>query len=216
METLDRPVLDGLTSDRAARLLAEHGRNELPADPAPSVVARVLHQLRDPMIMLLLAALLLVVLVGDTADAVIIGAVVVLNTVIGVVQDVRAQHAVDALTRMAAPVARVRRDGRLTELPAAELVPGDLARVEAGDVVPADLLLVETAGVDVDESAMTGESVPVSRTVGQELLSGTALTKGRAVGTVVRTGSSSALGRISALVSGRVRPTPLQQRLGLL
>ncbi len=209
----DRP---GLTSSEAARLLSAHGRNELPAEPGPTIVSRVRHQLRDPMILLLCGAFVLVVAVGDRPDAAIIAAVVVLNTVIGVVQDVRAQHAVDALSRMAAPVAQVWRDGRLRALPAAELVPSDLVRLEAGDVVPADLSLVDAVAVEVDESAMTGESVPVARAVGEELLAGTVVTRGRGRGIVLRTGTGSALGQIAALVGGRVRPTPLQRRLGAL
>ncbi|HEX5086394.1 MAG TPA: cation-transporting P-type ATPase [Nocardioides sp.] len=205
-----------MSTARATRLLAEHGPNELPRDRGPSLLGRVLTQLRDPMILLLCGALVLVLAVSDHPDAVIIATVIVVNTAIGVTQDVRAQHAVDALTRMAAPLARAWRDGRLTELSATELVPGDLVQLDAGDVVPADVRLVDTAGVEVDESAMTGESVPVARGAGQDLLSGTALTRGRCVGTVVRTGPASALGQISALVSGRPRPTPLQLRLSRL
>jgi Ca2+-transporting ATPase len=147
------------------------------------------------MILLLCGALVLVVAVGDWADATIIAAVVVLNTTIGVVQDLRAQHAVDALSRVAAPVARVWRDGALVALPAAEIVPGDLVRLEAGDVVPADLLLVEAQALEMDESTMTGESVPVRHEPEDEALSGTVVTKGRALGRVVRTGADSALAR---------------------
>ena len=205
---------EGLTSQEAHRLLAEHGGNELPSEPGPTVAGRVAHQLRDPMILLLCGALVLVVAVGDWADATIIAAVVALNTTIGVVKDLRAQHAVDALSRVAAPVARVWRDGALVALPAAEIVPGDLVRLEAGDVVPADLLLVEAQALELDESTMTGESVPVRHEPGDEALSGTVVTKGRALGHVVRTGSDSALGQVAAMVSGRVRPTPLQRRLG--
>ncbi len=206
----------GLTSAEATRLLAEHGRNQLPADPGPTVAARVLHQLTDPMILLLCGALVLVVAIGDAADAVIIAAVVVLNTTIGVVQDVRAQHAMDALSRMAAPLARVWRDGELRTLPATELVPDDVVRLEAGDIVPADLSLLEASALEVNESAMTGESVPVTRAEADELLAGTVVTRGRGLGCVVRTGPSSALGQIAALVGGRVRPTPLQRRLAAL
>jgi Ca2+-transporting ATPase len=206
----------GLTSVHAHRLLAEQGRNELPVDPGPTVLGRIVHQLLDPMILLLCAALVLVVAVGDRPDAIIIATVVVLNTAIGVIQDVRAQHAIHALSRMAAPVAWTWRDGRLIELPAAELVRGDVVRLEAGDVVPADLLLVEGAAIQLDESAMTGESLPVRRDPGDEALAGTVVTKGHGVGCVVRTGPDSALGRIATLASGRVRPTPLQRRLSLL
>ena len=206
----------GLSTAEAARLLREQGRNELPKDPGPTLLGRVAAQLRDPMILLLCGALVLVLAVGDRPDAVIIAAVIVFNTAIGVVQDVRAQHAVDALSRMVVPVVHVWRDGRLGELAAAELVPGDVVRLEAGDVVPADVTLVEGASVEVDEAAMTGESVPVSRDPGSALFAGTVLTRGHGVGRVVSTGSTSALGGIAAMVSGRVRPTPLQRRMGIL
>ena len=220
MTTADRirpdPTVGGLSSAEAERLLAERGPNTLPTESGPTVLGRVAHQLRDPMVALLCGALVLVVLVGDHADAVIIAGVVVLNTTIGVVQDLRAQHAMDALSRMAAPVAHAWRDGGLVEVPAVDLVPGDAVRVEAGDVVPADLLLLDSAAVEVDESAMTGESVPVPRRPGDELLSGTVVTKGHGVGAVVRTGPASALGQVAALVGGPVRATPLQRRLGSL
>ncbi len=207
----------GLSTAEAARRLAEHGPNDLPAGRVPGVPSRIGHQLRDPMILLLCAALVLVLAVGDRPDAVIIAAVVVLNTAIGVVQDVRAQRAVDALTRMAAPRAQVWRDGQLQEVVSAELVLGDTVRLEAGDVVPADLVLDQSSSLQVDEAAMTGESVPVGRQRGDELLSGTVVTRGLGTARVVRTGADSGLGRIAALVAGTgVRPTPLQLRLARL
>ncbi|MBJ7356769.1 cation-transporting P-type ATPase [Nocardioides sp.] len=207
----------GLTGDEAARRLVEHGPNELPPEVSVSLLARIGQQLRDPMILLLCGALVLVVAVGDHADAVIIAAVIVLNTTIGVVQDVRAQHAVDALSRMAAPRAHVWRDGALVEVAAGDVVPGDTVRLEAGDIVPADLLLVEASSLEVDESTMTGESMPVPRALAEEVVSGTVVTRGRGIGRVVRTGADSGLGRIAALVAGAgLRPTPLQLRLARL
>jgi Ca2+-transporting ATPase len=150
-------------------------------------------------------------------DAAIIAIVVVLNTTLGVVQERRAERAIEALDQMASPHARVRRDGALVEIPARELVAGDLVRLEAGDVVPADLALVEAVNLELDEAAMTGESVPVGREVGAEVLSGTVVTRGRGFGVVVRTGADSGLGRIAALVASTpVRRTPLQQRLAVL
>ena len=167
--------------------------------------------------MMLCAAWAVVLAIGDRQDATIIAAVVVLNTVIGVVQEVRAQRAVDALTELASPRAHVRRDGVVVEVPAADVVPGDLVRLEAGDVVPADLGLVESSALQVDESAMTGESVPVDRDVGDEVLAGTVVSRGRGWGSVVRTGPDSGLGRVAALVaSAAPRPTPLQRRLSIL
>ena len=210
-------TLVGLTTVQATERLAEHGANDLPHQPVPGIVARIGQQLRDPMILLLCGALVLVLAVGDRADAVIIAAVVVLNTAIGVIQDVRAQRAVDALSRMAAPRAHVWRDGVLRDLAAGEVVPGDSVRLEAGDIVPADLLLVEASSLEVDESTMTGESLPVVRALGEEVVSGTVVTRGRGIGRVVRTGGDSGLGRIAALVAGAgLRPTPLQRRLARL
>lgn len=207
----------GLTTQEASRRLVEHGANELPREPTAGLAARVGQQLRDPMIMLLCGALVLVVAIGDRADAVIIASVIVLNTAIGVVQDVRAQHAIDALSRMAAPRAHVWRDGALVDLAAGALVPGDSVRLEAGDIVPADLLLVEASSLQVDESTMTGESMPVPRAAAEEVVSGTVVTRGRGIGRVVRTGTNSGLGRIAALVAGAgIRPTPLQLRLARL
>jgi Ca2+-transporting ATPase len=193
--------------------LAEHGANLLPVVRGPGVLDRVLRQLLDPMILLLSGALVLVLAVGDLPDAVIIAAVVVLNTTIGVVQDWRAQRAVDALRDLTAPMAHAWRDGALHTVPAARLVPGDLVRLEAGDIVPADVRLVEATSVDVDESAMTGESLPVGRGRGDELSCGTVLTRGLGLGLVVRTGADSSLGRLAALVGTHVPPTPLQRRL---
>lgn len=204
----------GLSTVEAGRRLAEHGPNRSPEAPPRGWVRRVGDQLRDPMIMLLLAALVVVVAIGDTGDAVIIAAVVALNTGIGVFQEVRAERAIAALGRMAAPRARVFRDGALVEVAAASVVPGDLLRLEAGDIVPADAELVEAFSLQLDESAMTGESVPVDRAAGEEVLAGTVATRGRGTAEVTHTGADSGLGRIAALIAGtQVRPTPLQRRL---
>ncbi|HEU5036627.1 MAG TPA: cation-translocating P-type ATPase [Nocardioides sp.] len=207
----------GLGSAEAVRLLAELGPNVAPRPPRRSATRRVLDQLRDPMILMLLGAFVVVAGVGDIADGAIILAVVTLNTTIGVVQEVRAANALDALEQLAAPHAVVVRDGHPVRVAAADVVPGDVVRLEAGDVVPADLDLELAAGLQVDESTMTGESVPVTRQVGEQLFAGTVVTRGRAHGTAVRTGSHSALGAIAASVAAAgVRPTPLQQRLSRL
>ncbi|MBC7309302.1 MAG: cation-transporting P-type ATPase [Tetrasphaera sp.] len=204
----------GLTDAEAIRRLKEDGLNEVPAPPPTTLTARVLAQLRDPMILLLGAAFVVVLALGDVPDASIIAIVVLVNTAIGVVQERRAEQAMAALGRMAAPRAHVLRDGRVSDIEAIGLVRGDVVRLEAGDVVPADLVADEAVGLEVDESSMTGESVPVGRTVGDELLSGTVVTKGRGWGVVVRTGSESGLGRIAALIATtRTEQTPLQSRL---
>ncbi len=211
------PTAGGLTTETARQRLEVSGPNALPEAPPTPVLRRVLRQLGDPMILLLLGAFVVVVVTGDLADATIIAVVVVLNTAIGVVQEVRAESAIEALGRMSAPRATVVRDGVVRTVVAAELVADDLVVLDAGAVVPADLVVTEAAALMVDEAAMTGESVPVSRDVDEELLAGTVVTGGRARGRVVRTGAESGLGQIAALVAGTVTgPTPLQQRLSRL
>ncbi|MGC4765573.1 cation-translocating P-type ATPase [Micromonospora sp. DT46] len=215
-DTSTRPAA-GLSSAEAAVRLRADGPNAAVAPARRRLGGRVLHQLSDPLVALLLAAAVVTTVLRDYPDTAVIVLVVLVNTAIGVVQEVRADRAIAALDQLAAPTARVVRDGRDVVLPAADLVRGDLVRVEAGDVVPADLLLAEAARLSVDESALTGESVPVTRAVGEEASAGTVVTTGRATGTVVRTGAASALGRITALVaSTRPAATPLQRRLSAL
>ncbi|GAB2449558.1 cation-transporting P-type ATPase [Nocardioides hungaricus] len=213
----DAEAVAGLSAAEVAARRAEYGANVAPRAPRRSAGGRVLDQLRDPMILLLLGAGAVVAAVGDPTDAAIILAVVCLNTAIGVVQEIRAANALDALDRLAAPHATVVREGRQSRIAATDLVPGDVVRLDAGDVVPADLRLELAAGLEVDESTMTGESVPVGRRAGAELFAGTVVTRGRAHGTVLRTGAGSALGAIAASVAAAgSRATPLQVRLSRL
>ncbi|MFC7549043.1 cation-translocating P-type ATPase [Plantactinospora sp. GCM10030261] len=204
----------GLTSAQASARLRAHGPNIVGGQPRRHLATRLLRQVADPLVALLLAAAVVTTALGDYPDTAVIVLVVLLNSAIGVVQEVRADRAIAALDTLAAPTARVVRDGIDTVVPAAELVRDDLVRVEAGDVVPADLRLVQASRLRLDESALTGESVPVDREAGAEISAGTVVTVGRASGTVLRTGAGSALGRIAALVRGtRPGATPLQRRL---
>ncbi|SCL29459.1 Ca2+-transporting ATPase [Micromonospora inyonensis] len=204
----------GLGAAEAAERLRVEGPNSVAAPVRRHLVTRVARQLVDPLVALLLAAAVVTALLGDLPDTVVIVLVVLVNTVIDVVQEVRADKAIAALDQLAAPTARVVRDGVDLVVPAVDLVRGDLVRVEAGDVVPADLLLGESSRLHLDESALTGESVPVVRDVGEEVAAGTVVTTGRGTGTVVRTGAASALGRVTALVAAtRPAATPLQRRL---
>ncbi|RZT77771.1 Ca2+-transporting ATPase [Micromonospora violae] len=217
VDPVDVDVSVGLDAAEAAARLRATGPNTVAPPPRQPVTARILHQLTDPLVALLLAAAAVTAALGDYPDTAVIFLVVLVNTVIGVVQEVRADRAIAALDQLAAPTARVVREGRELVVPAADLVRGDLVRVEAGDVVPADLSVIEASRLHLDESALTGESVTVARTAGEEALAGTVVTIGRATGTVVRTGAASALGRISALVAGtRPTSTPLQRRLSAL
>ncbi|MFF2659791.1 cation-translocating P-type ATPase [Kitasatospora sp. NPDC058032] len=214
----------GLTGAEAAALLAEHGRNEVAADRRVPLRSRVAAQLRDPLITVLIAAVALTLAIGDHPDAVVIALVIVVNTTVGVVQEVRAESAVAALSRLSAPAARVVRDGEPRKVPSAEVVPGDVLALAEGDIVPADARILEAAALLLDESMLTGESLPVAKQpagaghdggapAGGELWAGTVVLRGRALAAVTATGADSALGRIAALLRPRPEPTPLQRRL---
>ncbi|MEW2489582.1 HAD-IC family P-type ATPase [Streptomyces sp. NPDC048411] len=162
---------------------------------------------------------MLTVAIGDHAESIVIGLVVVVNTRVGVVQEVRAEKAVAALSAMSAPTARVVRGGTEREVAAAEVVPGDVLLLGQGDIVPADARLAQASALLVDESMLTGKSVPVAKDLRSRLpdaatlSAGTVVVGGREVATVTATDPSSALGRIAALLEGRVEPIPLQRRL---
>ncbi len=203
-----------MTTAEAAKRLAEHGSNTVAEPSRPSIAFRVGRQLLDPLIMLLLAGAVVTTVLRDVTDTLVILLVVVVNTAIGVAQQVRADRAVAELNRLAAPTARVIRDSAHRVVPAAELVCGDRVLLDAGDVVPADVLLDTAERLQVDESALSGESLPVARDRGEDVSAGTVVVAGRGGGTVVRTGASSALGRIASLVAtARPEATPLQRRL---
>ena len=215
---MDRVELDvvpgGLTSEEAGRLLAEVGPNRAPEPPRRGVAARTLEQLRDPMILLLLAASTLTATLRDWPDTSIILAVVVFNTAAGVVQQSRAERAMDEIRKLVAPTARVRRDGRVVDLEADVVVPGDEILLGAGDVVPADAVLVESRDHEVDEAPVTGESLPVAHVAGDDVVGGTRVTRGGATALVTRTGADSGIGRIATLIATTAtRSTPLQRRL---
>ncbi|WP_269465891.1 cation-translocating P-type ATPase [Streptomyces qaidamensis] len=208
----------GLSSDEAARRLELHGPNEIPAEPRTPVWRRVLQQLRDPLILVLLVAAALTIATGDLSDAAVILLVITVNTVVGVVQEVRAEQAVMALSAMSAPAARVVRDGEERSVAAAEVVPGDVVLVAEGDIVPADGDVLAAASLLADESSLTGESVPVEKApdgdeVRGAVSAGTVIVRGHGRVVMTATGADSALGRIASLMGGAPGLTPLQHRL---
>ncbi|WP_086830433.1 cation-translocating P-type ATPase [Streptomyces sp. NRRL B-24572] len=206
----------GLTQEEAALRLAETGPNEVTASKPVGLHKRVLAQLTDPLIMVLLGAVVLTLAIGDHPDAIVIGLVVLVNTTVGVAQEIRADNAVAALSALTAPHARVRRDGAVRDLPAAAVVPGDVLMVGEGDIVAADAELTQASALLLDESMLTGESVPVDKDTGATLGAGTVVVRGRGVAVVTATGAAGALGRIAALLDERREPTPLQRRLAAL
>jgi Ca2+-transporting ATPase len=155
--------LAGLTAAEAQRRLEKYGHNELATKGKTTLLQKFLAQFKDLMIIVLLVAALISVFVGEGVDALIILLVVVLNAIFGVFQESKAEEAIDALKSLAAPQAKVERDGQIQQIQSTELVPGDVVILEAGDVVPADLRLVESASMQIEESALTGESVPVNK-----------------------------------------------------
>ena len=217
----------GLTSAEAAARLARHGPNALPEGRSRSVARMLLDQFSDFMILVLIAAAVVSGIVGEPSDTIAIIVIVLLNAVIGFVQEWRAERAMAALRLMAAPSARVRRDGAVATLPADGLVPGDVVLLEAGNVVPADLRLLEAAQLRVAEAALTGESQPVEKRTealaearlalgdrGNMAWKGTLVANGRGTGVVVATGLATELGRIARLLdSAEEVKTPLQKRL---
>ncbi|MFD5891736.1 HAD-IC family P-type ATPase [Streptomyces sp. NPDC060334] len=210
------PAGPGLTQAEAERRLARHGRNEV-APPRPTPLhQRVLAQLRDPLILVLLGAMLLTMAIGDHPGAVVIALVVVFNTTVGVAQEVRADRAVAALSALSAPHAKVLREGTPHEVSAAVVVPGDTLLLGEGDIVAADADLVQASALLVDESMLTGESEPVDKAVTETVSAGTVVVRGRGAATVTATGPASALGRIALLLDTDRELTPLQRRLASL
>lgn len=217
----------GLTPTEAERRLREYGSNSLATSSPTTWCRRVTRQLRETMVLLLLAAAFVALWLGEWVDSVAILSIVVVNTTLGVLQHYKAERTLAALKKLSAPTALVRRGGRLALLPAIEIVPGDCVELGAGDAVPADLRLFDGFGLLVQEAALTGESIPVEKLPQQSLgretplgerancaFSGTTVLAGKARGVVVATGMNTELGRIGRLLNETERgATPLEQRL---
>ncbi|MFI2297903.1 cation-translocating P-type ATPase [Actinacidiphila glaucinigra] len=206
-------ALEGLPQGEAEQRLVRYGANEVAPPPPTPLWRRVTQQVRDPLILVLLAAAALTLATGDLPDACVIVLVITANTAVGVAQEVRAERAVAALTALSAPAARVVRDGEVRRVRAADVVPGDVVLLGEGDIVPADGEVVEAAALLVDESSLTGESVPVDKDTGDTAASGTVVVRGRGAIVVTATGAESATGRIASLMGTASGPTPLQRRL---
>ena len=165
LRQLDTSFESGLSSAEARRRLEEHGPNELQAAASISPWHILLQQFKNVLIVILLIATLLSAFLGHGIEAVAIAVIVLFAVLLGFVQEFRAEKAIEALRQMAAPTATVLRDGEETELPARDLVPGDVTLLHAGDKVPADVRLLEAINLQIEEAALTGESVPVEKQV---------------------------------------------------
>ncbi len=211
----------GLSSEEVRRRLQQYGPNSLPEKPPKTLWQRFLQQFKSPLIYILLAALVIDLMIwiiegakGFPAESIAIAFILLLNAGLGIYQEGKAEAALQRLKALAAALVWVMRDGKLAHLPATELVPGDVVRVEAGDRIPADGLLREAQGVMVDESILTGESVPVDKELDGEAFSGTLFVRGKGYLEITRTGAQSAMGKLATMIGGiEAGKTPLEQRL---
>ncbi|NLA82248.1 MAG: cation-translocating P-type ATPase [Clostridiaceae bacterium] len=220
----------GLTSQEARSRLELYGPNMLEGEKSPPFIVKLLNQFKDFLIIVLLVAALVSAFLGERIDAIIIMAVVIINAVLGAVQENQAEKALEALKKMSAPFARVIRDGETMELPAADLVPGDLVELEAGDVIPADIRLFESVNLRANEAALTGESLPSSKDAqarfdqlpglgdrANMVFSSMEIAYGRGRGLVVSTAADTEIGKIADRLKGiESEMTPLQLNLNRL
>lgn len=218
----------GLSSEEVKERLEQYGKNKIVGQKKKSIFAMFLSQLQDYLIYVLLAATVVTIFIGEYTDALIIISVVLINAIIGVTQEYKAGKAVEALQNMTTPHAIVRRDGELKEIISEEVVPGDIVILDAGRYVPADLRLIESANLQIEESALTGESVasnkdakailedpktPIGDKVNMAFMS-TLVTYGRGEGVVIATGMETEMGKIATILDEHVdEMTPLQHRM---
>lgn len=218
---------DGLSSIEVEKRLAEHGANQIEQRRKKSAAAMFLEQFTDFMIIVLIGAAVISGIIGELTDTIAIVVIVVLNAIIGFVQQFRAEKAMEALKRMAAPSALVCRGKTTQEIPSSQVVPGDIVLLEAGRVVPADIRLIESQQLKCSEAVITGESIPVTKTTvplkSQDLpigdrenmvFKGTTVSYGRGCGVVIATGMNTELGKIASMIqTAEEVKTPLQKRL---
>lgn len=222
----------GLSAKEARRRLSESGRNEMKSARKKMPIEVFVEQLNDPLIYVLIAAAIVSALLREMSDAVIIGVVVCVNAFVGMLQEGKARKALESLKKLTSPRAQVIREGKRQEVDAGELVPGDLVCLEAGCQVPADLRLISSGSLKIEESALTGEAIPMEKDSsflaerGKNIPLGdrrnmaymsTIVTYGRGEGIVTATGMDTELGRIAAMITeAKEELTPLQKRLGEL
>ncbi len=216
----------GITSSEAKQRLGKFGLNELAEKKGETPLQMFLQQFKDFLILVLIAATVVSFLIGETIDALVILLIVVLNAILGFTQEYRAEKALAALKKMVSPTATVIRNGRQHKIPASTLVPGDVILLETGEKIPADIRLVEVANLKVSESALTGESEPVTKIVGEIsgektlgdrrniAYMGTTITYGRGKGVVCATGMGTEIGKIAEMIQTvEKEETPLQKKL---
>lgn len=227
---LDTNMDTGLTNDEVQKRLEKYGTNELKEESRKSFVSKIIAQFSDFLILILIGAAAISIAVGETKDAIVILAIVVVNALLGIYQEGKAEKALEALKKMASPNAKVIRNGHIEVVPASTLVPGDIVSLDAGDIIPSDLRLVESSNLKIEEASLTGESVPVEKdsnknfsddmSLGDRInmaYMSTSITYGRGKGVVVETGHGTEIGKIATLIqSYEDELTPLQKQLNQL
>ena len=227
---LDVDVSCGLSKEEAEKRMEKYGANRLEGGKEKSLIQMILEQLKDFLVIILMIAAVISIFLGEALEGIIILAIVVLNTFLGVYQENKASNALKALKEMASPHAKVLRGGQIMEVPSSDVVPGDIAILEAGDYVPADLRLIEAVNLKIDEAALTGESVPVEKEAGAVLAEdaslgdrvncgymGTVITYGRGRGIITGTGMQTQMGNIAGMLNDTPdESTPLQKKLDSL
>lgn len=221
----------GLSDEQALTRLTKHGANKLLAEKKKSIFLMFFEQLKNWLIYILLGAVVITIFMGEYVDAVIILLVIIINAVLGVFQEVKAGKAIEALQKLTFPKALVRRNGIVIEIDSEKIVPGDILVLDAGRIIGADIRLIEAVNLQVDESALTGESVPSEKdatlvqtdlktALGDRLNLGfmsTIITSGRGVGVVVGTSMNTEIGKIASIINTEVKSkTPLEIRLDKL
>ncbi len=219
----------GLSTHQAEQRLHTHGFNEIKTEHGPHPIKILLEQFKSPLIWILIGALIISAVLGETIDAIIIGIIIILNAILGFTQEFRAEKAIEALQKLASPQSKVIRNGKEQKIQSRYLVPGDIIVIETGDKVPADARILEAINLETQEASLTGESQPIIKTTNKlaaktvladrtnMIYSSTIISKGRGKAVVVGTGMKSQVGRIAKLIKeSEEKQTPLQKKLGNL
>ncbi|BAH05945.1 calcium-translocating P-type ATPase, PMCA-type [Clostridium kluyveri] len=231
IQELDTDSINGITSKEAKIRIEKYGQNKLAEKKKKSILILLFEQINDVLIYILLAAAVVSALLNEISDAIIIGIVIILNAVIGLIQESKAEKALESLKKLSVPKALVKRDGRIIEISSEDVVLGDIVILDAGKYVPCDLRLIESANLKIEESALTGESVPSEKYAEDTLkeddvalgdqrnmaFMSTLVTYGRGVGVVVAVGMDTEIGKIAKMLHDDSKNlTPLQEKLAQL
>jgi P-type Ca2+ transporter type 2C len=227
LQLLESSAIQGLSTVQVGNRIKEYGKNELPEPKKENAFVKFLKQFTDVLVLVLIAAAIISFVLGELLDGIVVLAIVILNGIMGYIQEAKAEKALEALKKMSSDFSKVLRDGIASKIPSAELVPGDIVILESGDKVPADCRLIEAVNLDISEAILTGESLPVKKTVQpitqdnpalaekkNMVFRDTTVVNGRGLAAVTATGLSTEIGKISSMLeSQKVSDAPLTKQL---